>query len=346
MPLTFGGKRVPGGVTPKYGVPGPGEQMLASRLTSVLDYWQTIFDANLVAEAIASIDPTLLQRALERLNTEQLASYIGDYLERFFMDESTKEVRRILRSGPRVRPFEVPAFTVSASPERMFSMVNEQATWYAKTRAGQLIRDLKTATDTMVRQIIMEAFTGPTTVDLTAEKLMKVIGLHPRWARAVLRFDARTFERLIREGMKPGQAKKIADRMTNDYRRTLIEKRAWMISRTEIQLAQNFGRQAGWVASYEAGLVDPASEKEWVTAPLAKGPCDNCLEVRGSRVPWNGTFSNGLLMPPAHPHCRCTAVLVPPSRGLTGLPSQSTDFSPWIRQFDVLESEYLAGRSA
>lgn len=346
MPLTFGGKRVPGGVPPKYGLPSLSDKILADRLTSVLDYWQNIFDPNLVAQAIASIDPLLLQRALQQLRTEQLASFIADALERFFIDESTKEVRRILKSGPRVRSLEIPAFTVSASPERMFSTVGEHATWYAQNRAGQLIRDLKTATDVMVRQIIMEAFTGPTTVDLTAEKLMKVIGLHPRWARAVLRFDARTFERLVREGMKAAQAKKISDRMTNDYRKTLIEKRAWMIARTEVQLAQNFGRQAGWVASYEAGLVDPAAEKEWVTAPLAKDPCDHCLEIRGSRVPWNGTFANGLVMPPAHPHCRCTAVLVPPSRGLTGLPSQSTDLSPWIRQFDALEAEYLAGRSA
>jgi len=361
MPLTFAGKRVPGGVTPKYGLPTKDEGLLAGRLQAVLDYWASVFDPNQVAQAIASVDPQLLTQALEQLNTEQLSSYVGDLLERMFLDSSSEEVRRIMRSTKRVRPpsradfgnrvseggFIIPGtgFDVSARPERMFTSVSEQATWYAQNRAAQLIRDLKTSTDLSVRQIIAEAFTGPTTVELTAEKLRKVIGLHPRWARAVLRFDARTFERLMREGMDSAQARRVADRMTNEYRDLMIERRSWMIARTEIQLAQNFGRQASWVASYEAGLVDPAALKEWVTAPLAKSPCDKCIEVRGTRVPWNGTFANGYVMPPAHPHCRCTAVLVPPSRGLTGLPSQSADMTEWIDRFNALEAQYLTSRN-
>jgi hypothetical protein len=40
-------------------------------------------------------------------------------------------------------------------------------------------------------------------------------------------------------------------------------------------------------------------------------------------------------MPPAHPHCRCTAVLIPPSRGLTGLPSQ--DMDRWLAELRLMD---------
>ena len=61
------------------------------------------------------------------------------------------------------------------------------------------------------------------------------------------------------------------------------------------------------------------------------------MAVRGTRVPWNGAFSNGFMFPPAHPHCRCTVVLVPPSRGLEGLPSQ--DMASWLERLDQMYAD-------
>ena len=96
-----------------------------------------------------------------------------------------------------------------------------------------------------------------------------------------------------------------------------------MIARTEVQLAQNQGRYLGWQQSYESGLLDGGSTKMWITA--YQDVCDECQELNGQVVSWNGAFTNGDIMPPAHPNCRCTAVVIPPDRG-TYTPQEMIDF--------------------
>jgi hypothetical protein len=180
-------------------------------------------------------------------------------------------------------------------------------------------------------------------VDATARELRQIVGLHSRWARAVLNFDEKNFTAMVKAGVSSEDARTRTDNLTKKYRDKLIRRRAEMIARTEVQQAQNYGRQASWEASDRAGLVDAASMKEWRTAPRGSSygePCDECAAMRGTRVPWNGSFANGDVMPPAHPHCRCTAVLVPPTRGLEGLPSQ--DLGSWITQLDALEAQDAA----
>lgn len=111
-----------------------------------------------------------------------------------------------------------------------------------------------------------------------------------------------------------------------------------MIARTELQMAQNMARQTGWDAAYKTGVMDGGSKKEWLAAPAGSRrgrPCDICAGLNGKRVQWNAAFPTGHIMPPAHPHCRCTAVLVPPSRGLSDMSGPEID--EWLTRVAQLE---------
>jgi hypothetical protein len=89
-----------------------------------------------------------------------------------------------------------------------------------------------------------------------------------------------------------------------------------MIARTEIQYANNMGRVLSWAEADNQGLLAGGLLKEWAVitpnSPYGK-PCEHCAPMKGERVSWDKPFSNGLLMPPAHPHCRCTATPIVPT---------------------------------
>ena len=370
MALTIGGKRrKPGGGPPATPLT-PLENRLVRRLVTVMNTLASGMDTDAYATAIANLDPDLLERLLAEVNIQQISALLDDALRGVVMDGSMAEARQIIRNAPRIdqNPFNaleydgevlpsgiiMPRTTLAPVPDiefvierpidRMFRFVSERATNYARTRSAQLVTSIDQSNRLAIRQVITSAFTGPRTVDQTARSLRQIVGLHPRWARAVETFNDKNFRRLVRDGMSTDQAQATADSMTDKYRRKLIRRRAEMIARTEVQQAQNFGREASWQATERAGLVDPRAMKEWRTAPLGSRygpPCPTCTELRGTRVPWNGTFANGYSMPPAHPNCRCTAVLIPPSRGLTGLPSQN--MGDWIAELDRLEAEDAAG---
>jgi GNAT superfamily N-acetyltransferase len=366
--LTIGGKRrKPGGGPPAVPLTVT-ESRLVNRLVSTMNTLSSAFDVDQYAEAIRNLDPDLLEQLLTDVNIDNLNVLIDDTLRDAVMDQASNETRRVIRNAPRTgnSPFlelnyageVLPSGIIMPTPEmvtapdveffinepveRMFRFVSQRATDYASTRSATLVRQIDESNRLAIREVISRAFTEPRTVDETARTLRQIVGLHPRWARAVERFNEKNLVRLVREGMSSRQAQETANAMTERYRKKLIRRRAEMIARTEIQQAQNYARQTSWEATESLGLVDPRSEKELRTALATSRygpPCDECAPLNGSRVPWNGVFENGKSMPPFHPNCRCTAVLIPPTRGLTGLPSQN--MQPWIDRLDELETEAI-----
>jgi len=369
--LTIGGKRVtvPGGGPPATPL-SPLERLLVDGLIIVNREIVNAISAESFADAIRDLDPDMFDRLLnEALRWEDVREILDDALRGVVLDGSLAQAREIISKNPRIQrsPFadlqytgrQLPSgiilpsdfappspdveFVISTPVEQMFNYVSEASVNYSRVRSGQLIQAIDESTRVSIRQLITQAFTEPRSVDDTARLIRRIVGLHPRWARAVERFHDKNVQGLIRDGMSSSEAQRRADEMTAKYRDKLIRRRAEMIARTETQQALNFGRQMSWVASDRAGLVDPRTMKEWRTAPLGSRygpPCPTCTMLRGTRVAWNGTFDNGQQMPPAHPNCRCTAVLIPPSRGLTGLPSQVSTES-WIAELDALEAEQI-----
>ena len=207
----------------------------------------------------------------------------------------------------RVNPEPI-AFSLS------FNKTNPNSLAYAARRAGQLVVSIDDLTRQAIRKIIIDSFNEQIDVRRTAVRIKNIIGLHPKWADAVRKFENRELDRLIKAGISEAKAIERAQRSASAYADRLKGARARMIARTEIQIAQNEGRMEGYRQADEAGYVDPASMKIWVIAPDER-TCEICRPLDGEIVPWNGLFSIGLPHPIVHPNCRCTFVIIPPDRG-------------------------------
>lgn len=199
-----------------------------------------------------------------------------------------------------------------------FDAADPRALRWAEAQAGALIREIDNETRDAIKKIVLDALRGDYSGDDAAEMVSRVIGLNSRQTRAVENLYQNTVKSLTDDGVSPTRARARARQMADAYRDRLIESRGKMIARTEIMRASNNGRMLAWAQAYDDGLIAQGTMKEWRTYPGfgAKGPCPECLELRGVTVEVFAEFPNGVLMPPAHPYCRCTAILVPPSRGI------------------------------
>ena len=213
---------------------------------------------------------------------------------------------------------KLPAWAQPKPPKVEFTMsfnkTNPNSLAFAQRRAGELITSIDALTRNSVRQAIIDAFNEQLDYRATARRIKNVVGLHPQWAKAVTTYEKREFERLVKSGIKEATARARATERATRYSDSLKSKRATMIARTEIQIAQNEGRQEGWNQAAEQGYVDVESQKMWVIAEDER-TCDICVELDGEIVPWNETFSSGHETPGrVHPNCRCTMVIIPPER--------------------------------
>jgi SPP1 gp7 family putative phage head morphogenesis protein len=213
---------------------------------------------------------------------------------------------------------QIPMWAQPKPPKIEFTMsfnkTNPNSLAFASQRAGELVTAIDEMTRNAIRQTIIEAFNDQLDYRATARRIKNVVGLHPQWAKAVTNFEKKEFARLVRSGLKEETARARAMERASRYSDSLKSKRATMIARTEIQIAQNEGRYEGWKQAAEQGYVDAEAQKMWVIAQDER-TCPDCLELDGEIVGWNESFSNGDETPGrVHPHCRCTMVIIPPER--------------------------------
>lgn len=198
-----------------------------------------------------------------------------------------------------------------------FDARDPRAIAFAQQRAGALIQQVTAEQRDILRGVLARSVENGWTVQQTAQDLRQVVGLHDRWATAVANGRLTELDRLLASGLDPEVAARRADQFADRYRDRLLRARAKNIARTEIMTASNQGRWLSWAQGVEGGYITPTATKKWTTGPLVtRSPsriqvCPICSALRGEEVAWDQPFSNGVMMPPAHPSCRCTSVLVP-----------------------------------
>lgn len=193
-----------------------------------------------------------------------------------------------------------------------FDVVDAISVRYAEEQAARMIREITETQRSTIRHIIANTLTGQDTMETAAAKVRQSIGLHQRWADAVVKVHDRRFTELLAEGKSPEAAAAGAERTSGQYRKRLLRVRSQNIARTEIQRASNIGIYASWETAVGQGFASNDSRKEWDAGP---GACPICAPLSGVVVRWDQEFPNGSLMPPAHPSCRCTSNLLPPEYG-------------------------------
>lgn len=293
-----------------------------------------------LARIIGRLDPDSLNRLLNAITVSGNRKNIEDALMSSIDIGGKEAIRQIQGIAPalalpafRPKPVKItnkspmanmdfaniPAWASPNPPTVTFNLsfnkTNPNSLAFAAKRAGELIQSIDELTRIAVRNIIFDAFNEQLDYRATAKRIKNIVGLHPRYANAVIKFEKTEMARLMKLGQKEATARRNAQTRASAYADQLQSKRAVMIARTEIQIAQNEGRYEGWKQANKAGFIDPSAMKMWVTAPDER-TCDICAPLNGELVPWTGTFSIGLEAPIVHPNCRCTMVIVPPERKL------------------------------
>lgn len=183
-----------------------------------------------------------------------------------------------------------------------FDVDNPRVARWAADRAAELVVEIDDATREAIRAVVVRAFVEGGHPRDVARSIRPLIGLHSRWATAVLNYRLRLYE----QGVPEDRVSVLVSR----YHDRLLRARALNIARTEILRAANAGKHEAWMQAFERGIAGRSPEKMWVAASDAE---QVCADTDGQIVLLHDLFSNAFgsfEMPPAHPSCRCTAVLV------------------------------------
>ena len=153
--------------------------------------------------------------------------------------------------------------------------------------ARDLSLDLVTHIDQTQRDAIAtfieEAIRRGIDAQVTGNRVANIVGLFPRWQKAVENLHAR----MIANGI-PGH---VAQQRADDYADELRDKRGMNIARTELLRGLNQGRLNSWGALAAEGVIDPdKSIKEWSSAPYA---CDACAELGDPKRRWSRNACGG-----------------------------------------------------
>lgn len=201
--------------------------------------------------------------------------------------------------------------------ELLFDLIDERSVIYAQERVGRLIVEITDQMRETVRETIALAQGGEMTYQQAALTLQSTIPLTTRDAGAVNKYIEKQFGRFMRDGLSQARARVKAQNMGASYAAKLLESRTKTIARTEIIDASMSGRYIGWEAGITAGQISNDSVKEWIAEPDA---CPICSALDGTLIGWNQEWSlpegvtagSSNRMPPAHPNCRCSVVILPP----------------------------------
>ena len=240
---------------------------------------------------------------------------LGDYLKQF---ELYRGLSALELSALEFRAAKKPSETSTAKTKvgkfgLKFDVANPRAIAWARTHAAKLAVDMSEETRRAVRAIIARGFTQGRHPYQTAKLLLDVIGLTERQGVALMSYRDKLEEQ--------GFLGKDLDDEVLVRSNEMFEARAEMIARTETMRASNEGQQELWNQAVDAGLLTGAELREWIVTPDDR-LCPICEAMEGQTVGMGEPFDvdgEDVMVPPAHPNCRCTIGISAESPGPANL---------------------------
>jgi hypothetical protein len=224
-----------------------------------------------------------------------------------------------------------------------FNSVNAESVRYATHRSGELVTNMLTEQQRVVRELIGDSFTtqqtfrpvgdfpARTVTGLTAQQTSRALvevlqemspntsvarnlaafrgvnarGLTHPWEVAVKRVAEREAHLLAKKGVTGAKAYGRVQAKAQSHANRLRRSRAKMISRTEIKRAQVQGQLDTMRRAVDDGLADPKTAgKKWITGAI--DVCNVCSDLgMGEPIRLEQSFEGVGDGPPAHPNCRC-----------------------------------------
>ena len=179
------------------------------------------------------------------------------------------------------------------------------AAQYVKQHGAELVTNLAMEQKNAVNAMIQHT-TGYTQVtpDEAARMIRPCIGLTKPQAMANLHYRDRIKQAYLKAN--PGKlitAEKKAKEAAARYAARQHRYRAMNIARTELAYAYNAGSYGATKDAQDKGYIGDCL-KVWVTADDER-MCDHCRRLDNEKRNMDELFSCGVMMPPAHPNCRC-----------------------------------------
>jgi len=189
-------------------------------------------------------------------------------------------------------------------PYFFYSPSTDAAQEYIRNHGAELVtlitEEQKNALNAMIQQ---GAYYDGTTADEFSRIMRPCIGLTAPQSKANINYHNAVKKTLIKNGLKEETAKKKAADKAAKYAGRQHRYRAMNIARTELAKAYN---QGGYLAAKDAqarGYMGNV-KKVWLTAADER-VCPVCGMADGEKTDMETAFGMGVLLPPAHPSCRC-----------------------------------------
>lgn len=199
--------------------------------------------------------------------------------------------------------------------------VDQYAVQWAQAHTGELITQIDDGTSALIRSMVVENLKGGSwngkvlTPQSLAKEIASHVGLPAPWAKAPGNAANQALHAAVKAGKTLDEAEALAMKASEATTARLVKARAKMIARTELLTAQNQGRMGAWKAAANNGLLNlQTAKKRWIVGPdgwAGIGVCPKCSALGGQEIPVEEDWPFGGNMPPRHPHCRCTCILIP-----------------------------------
>ncbi len=186
--------------------------------------------------------------------------------------------------------------------EVSFNIRNKEAEAWIQKYSGDQIKYISATNRAAIRLIKLRAFQEGLTVQQQQKLIKDHIGLLPRHVVAVNNY----YDVLIRSG----EGEETAKRLASKYGAKLVRYRANMIGVSESMSASNNGIRITNESAVKRGILSKDEYwQEWVASGL-KNVCEQCKAANGTHAEIGGTYPNGSMGPPIHPHDHCSVIIV------------------------------------
>jgi len=226
------------------------------------------------------------------LTVEQLNAWQLDY-SRFVTDKLAPAWAKAMSKG------------AEDTSTATYNPYADAAVDFIQRRGAELVTNMTAEQRNAIRAMILQASVSGNnlTADSLSRMIRPVIGLTRPQALANYNYYVGQLNAHLDAGMSQTRAEKTARDAAAKYAGRQHRYRAMNIARTELATAYNQGAFGGTKDAQAKGFIGDCI-KRWLTADDER-VCKQCGGLEGETVNMDATFSIGVLIPPAHPSCRC-----------------------------------------
>lgn len=204
----------------------------------------------------------------------------------------------------------------------VFDVLNPAIIEAARTLDTRVIEGIKADLRETVKQHVIAGIEAGVNPRETARGLREILPLAPNQEKAIRNFrrmlengdaDALTrelrdkrFDRTVRRAIGEGLSPEQVERMTDAYRKGMIDFNAKTHARTTALDAQRAGQQATWGDAIDRGVIDADRVvRVWTTVKDSKVRPEH-QKMHGEEAAWGEPYSNGQTVPGETEYgCRC-----------------------------------------